>query len=163
MRFSRILRGLTSLAVLLLAGAASAQQPGHETLRAAPVRVEVLVGYVSPQPGTIDPAAAGLARMLGREFNLQTLRVLRLQELSLALRQMGQVDLPTGHWVSVEPEEFTPNGLRMGVEVEGMLRTHLNVPSGNQVVIGAYSYEDGRLVVRLAPTYTIPGGFQAPR
>jgi hypothetical protein len=44
----------------------------------------------------------------------------------------------------------------MGVEVQGMLRTHVNVPSGNQVVIGAYSYEDGRLVVRLAPTYEAP-------
>ncbi|MCC6642517.1 MAG: hypothetical protein IT386_15260 [Deltaproteobacteria bacterium] len=157
MRFSRVLRGFTTLAALAVAaGAAHAQQPGREVAHATPVHVEVLIGYVSAQPGTIDPAAAELARMLGREFNLQTLRVLQLRQLSLALRQMGQVDLPTGHWVSVEPEEFTPRGLRMGVEVQGMLRTHVNVPSGNQVVIGAYSYEDGRLVVRLAPTYEAP-------
>ena len=163
MRFSRVLRNVTLLAALLVASASRAQQPGHEAAPGAPVHVEVLIGYVSAQPGTIDPAAAELARMLGREFNLQTLRILQLRQLSLALRQMGQVDLPTGHWVSVEPEEFTPHGLRMGVEVQGMLRTHVNVPSGNQVVIGAYSYEDGRLVVRVAPTYEAPGIFPEGR
>ncbi len=155
MRFSRAsCRGLVlGIAGLLLASPSVAQEPGRAV---QPVRVEVLVGYVSARPGTIDPAGADLARMLGREFNLQTLRVMQLQHLSLALRQMGQVALPTGHWVSVEPEEFTRRGLRMQVEVQGMLKTHLNVPSGNHVVIGAYSYEDGRLVVRLAPTYEIP-------
>lgn len=155
MRFSRAScrSVLLGIAGLLVASAAHAQEPGRP---APPVRVEVMVGYVSAQPGTIDPAGAELARTLGREFNLQTLRVMQLRHLSLALRQMGQVELPTGHWVSVEPEEFTRRGLRMQVEVQGMLKTHLNVPSGNHVVIGAYSYEDGRLVVRLAPTYEVP-------
>jgi hypothetical protein len=50
----------------------------------------------------------------------------------------------------------------MGVEVQGMLRTHLNVPSGNQVVIGAYTYEDGRILVRLAPTYDVPDEMLVP-
>jgi hypothetical protein len=142
---------------LLLASLARAQEPGAQAQPPTPIRVEVMIGFVSAHPGTIDPRAAELAKMLGREFmNLQTLRVIQLQQLSLAIRQMGHVELPTGHFVSVEPEEFTPTGLRMGVEVQGMLRTHLNVPSGNQVVIGAYSYEDGRLVVRLAPTFQGP-------
>jgi len=158
LKFSRALRSITALggAGLLLASLARAQEPGAAVPRTAPVRVEVLTVYASARPGTIDPAAAELGRMLGREFNLQTLRVIQLQQLLLALHQIGQIQLPTGHWVSVEPEEFTPGGLRMGVEVQGMLRTHVKVPSGNQVVIGAYSYEDGRLVVRLAPTYEAP-------
>ncbi len=160
MQFSRSSRGIALLgaAGLVLARLAAAQEPGAAASPPEAVRVEVMVGYASDRPGTIDPAAAELARMLGREFNLQTLRVIQLHQLSLALHQLGQVDLPTGHWMSVQPEEFTPGGLRMGVEVQGMLRTHLKVPSGNQVVIGAYSYEDGRIVVRLAPTYEAPLG-----
>jgi len=139
-----------------LATLARAQDPGAAAGPSTPVRVEVMVGYISAQPGTIDPRAIELARTLSREFNLQTLRVIQMEQLSLALRQIGQVPIPAGHWVSVQPEEITPSGVRMGVEVEGMIRTHVNVPSGNQVVIGAYRYEQGRLVVRLVPTYDAP-------
>ena len=157
MRFSRTLQACLLGAVgLALSSLAHGQTPGAQAEPPVPVRVEVLVGYASPHPGTIDPRAAELAKVLGREFNLQTLRVIQMQQLSLVMRQMGQVEMPTGHWVSIQPEEITPRGLRMGVEVQGMLRTHVNVPSGNQVVIGAYSYEDGRLVVRLVPTYATP-------
>ncbi len=152
--------------ILLLAGAVLVASHHAEAQEAPavrpPVRVEVMVGYASSMKGEIDPRALELSKMLGREFNLQTLRVIQLQQLSLALRQMGQVELPTGHWVSVQPEEFTARGLRMGVEVQGMLRTHVNVPSGNQVVIGAYTYEDGRLLVRLAPIYDMPDGMLLP-
>jgi hypothetical protein len=115
-----------------------------------------MVVFVSSEPGSIDPRARELASMLEKEFKLQTLRVLQMHQMSLAMRQMGQVELPTGHWVSIQPEEITAQGLRMGVEVQGMLRTHVRVPSGNQVVIGAYSFEDGRIVVRLAPVYDMP-------
>jgi hypothetical protein len=144
---------------LTLGGLSRAQDPAAEAGPPAgnPVRVEVMVGYISSHPGTIDPRAIELARMLNQEFNnLQTLRVIQMERLSLALRQMGQVPMPTGHWVSVQPEEITPHGVRMGVEVQGIIRTHVNIPSGNQVVIGAYKYEEGRLVVRLVPTYDVP-------
>jgi len=141
---------------LLLASLARGQVPGSQAEPPSPVNIEIMVGYVSAQPGPIDPRLAGLSSMLGREFKFQTMRVVEIRQLSLPLRQMGQVDMPSGHWVSVEPEEITDRGVRMGVEVQGMLRTHLHIPSGNQVVIGAYSYEQGRLVVRLVPTYVIP-------
>ena len=150
-------RGLAGwLPALVLAATASAQGPAEAPRAPVPVRVDAMVLYVSSQPGGIDPRAQELASMLEKEFKLQTLRVLQMQQMSLAMRQMGQMELPTGHWVSVQPEEITAQGLRMGVEVQGMLRTHVRVPSGNQVVIGAYSYEDGRIVVRLAPVYEMP-------
>lgn len=162
MRRSRHALGLPlGLSLLLLASLARAEGPTDPAPR-RPVRVEAMIVYVSSQPGGIDPRARELATMLEKEFKLQTLRVLRMQQLSLALRQMGQVELPTGHWVSVQPEEITPQGLRMGVEVQGMLRTQVRVPSGNQVVIGAYSWEDGRIVVRLAPTYEAEEGTVVP-
>lgn len=152
----------SSLAVVamagLLSGATLARAQEAPPAAGPPVRVETMIVYVSSQPGSIDPRANALARTLRQEFNLQTMRVIQMQQLSLALRQIGQVELPTGHWVTVRPEEFTSKGLRMGVEVQGMLRTNVNVPSGNDVVIGAYSYENGRLVVRLAPVYETPPG-----
>jgi hypothetical protein len=147
------LLGAAGLGLATFAQAQNSEAPARPP---SPVRIEVMVSYVSTQPGIIDPRAGELARALRGEFNLQTLRVIQMEQLSLALRQMGQVAMPTGHWVSVQPEEITPQGVRMGVEVEGILRTHVNVPSGNQVVIGAYSYENGRLVVRLVPTYDVP-------
>ena len=157
MRSSRPARWLAlCLPLLTLPAAASAQDPAAGPRPAMPVRVDAMIVYVSSQPGGIDPRARELATMLEKEFNLQTLRVLQMQQMSLVMQQMGQMELPTGHWVSVQPEDISPQGLRMGVEVQGMLRTHVRVPSGNQVVIGAYSWEDGRIVVRLAPVYDLP-------
>lgn len=158
MLLSRAVQGLLlGAAGLLLASLARGQVPGSQAEPPSPVSVEILVGYVSAQPGAIDPRLAQLSSMLGQDFKFQTMRVVQIRHLTLPLRQMGQVDMPSGHWVSVEPEEITSRGVRMGVEVQGMLRTHLHIPSGNQVVIGAYSYEQGRLVVRLVPTYVAPG------
>ncbi len=159
MRCSRLRAALLLCASGLLLASAARAQEGSVPPVGPPgaVSVEVMISYVSAQPGSIDPRAAELARLLNREFKLQTLRVLQLRRLSLALQEMGRLQLPTGHWLSVRPEEFTPAGVRIGVEIQDMLRTHVNIPNGNQVVIGAYSYEEGRLVIRLAPTYRDPG------
>lgn len=153
MRCSSPLRSASPLLALLVAALWAQVAAAQEAAPPRAVRIEVLVGYVSSQPGTIDPRAIELAHMLQRDFNLQTLRILQLRQLSLGMHQAGEVDLPTGHAVRVTPEEVTPRGLRMGVEVQDMLRTQVHVPDGNQVVIGAYSYEEGRIVIRLAPRF----------
>lgn len=136
------------LAAGLLAGAAA-------TAQTAPGRVAVKVGvhHVSQRPGPIDPAAQALDRKLRADFRYQSVRVLETRRLDLAFDETGSVDLPTGRRVKVKPRRIGPNGLFMRVEVEGMLRTSLQVPNHHQVVIGAERYEDGKLVVTLEPDY----------
>lgn len=142
---------LAGAAAALLAGVARGQEAGGPDGH-GPVHIEVMVTYVSSEPGSVDQRAQEMFDKLRREFiALQTLRILQLQQLSLRMHQMGQVDLPNGQHVRVTPEEVTPEGLRMGVEVQDMLRTHLHVHHGNDVLIGAHGYEDGKLVLRLKP------------
>jgi hypothetical protein len=63
------------------------------------------------------------------------------------------VDLPSGRRLKVKPRRIGENGLFMRVEIEGRLRTSLQVPNHHQVVIGAERHEDGKLVVTLEPDY----------
>ena len=144
---------LACVAVLVTcAGSSLAQEPQPPPR----VRVKVVVNHVSQHPGPIDPGAAGLATQLRQEFKYQSARVLETRTLDLAMNEVGQMTLPTGRFVKVRPRKLSERGVLLTVEVEGMLRTNLRVPSHHQVVLGVQSYEGGKLVVTLEPEYEEP-------
>ena len=68
-------------------------------------------------------------------------------------------DLAFGRVVGLDPidpvslSREVATGVLMAVEVQGLLRTRLRVPNHHQVVIGVQSYDDGRLVISLEPSY----------
>jgi len=134
------------LGVLLLAQPVLAQ----ETQRVA---IILTVSHVSAQPGPIDPAGIQLHRSLQRDFKVKSVRVIQTQRMNLRLNEEGSLQLPTGRWVKVRPRKLGETGVLMAVEVEGTLRSSLRVPNHHQVVIGAQSFQDGKLVVSLEPDY----------
>lgn len=117
------------------------------------IAVQLRVGHISQQPGTIDPAAADLDRRLRRDFNYKSLHLIDDRTLDLGMNEVGSLQLPTGRWVTVRPRKVGATGVLMAVEVQGLLRTRLRVPNHHQVVIGVQSYDDGRLVISLEPSY----------
>lgn len=117
------------------------------------VHIRVMISHVSSRPGPIDPAAEALGRRLKRDFKFQSVRVIQMQKLHLALNEVGSLELPTGSVLHVKPRKVSENGVLMSVEIVGTLRTSLQVKNRHQVVIGAQSYEDGKLVVSLEPEY----------
>ncbi len=155
-RGSRIRQAILACVAVLAtsAGASLAQQPPPKPPHR--VRVHVVVNHVSQHPGPIDPAAAGLASQLRQDFKYQSARVLETRNMDLAMNEVGQMTLPTGRFVKVRPRKLSERGVLMTVEVEGMLRTNLRVPNHHQIVIGAQSYEGGKLVITLEPEYQEP-------
>jgi len=117
------------------------------------IAVQLRVGHISQQPGTIDPAAADLDRRLRRDFNYKSIHLIEDRTLDLGMNELGSLQLPTGRWVTVRPRKVGDTGVLLAVEVQGLLRTRLRVPNRHQVVIGAQNYDDGKLVISLEPRY----------
>ena len=127
------------------AGAAKAQEQR--------IDVELMVSHVSSAPGEIDPRARKLHQKLQGEFRYESLRVLQIRGLQLALNEVGSVGLPNGKSVRVRPLQLSGSGVLLAVDVEGAARMDLKVRNGHLVVIGAERYQDGKLVISLEPRW----------
>jgi hypothetical protein len=150
-RRSSGLRAALALAGLLaLAVGAAAQAPGPVPKR---VDLEVLVAYISDEPGGVDPLAQELDRKLAGQFRYATLRVLDQRRLDLPLGAVESVELPTGRLLNLRAFQLDSRGVLLGVTVTGSLQTDLRVPNGHLVVIGAERYQAGQLVLSLKPTW----------
>jgi hypothetical protein len=117
------------------------------------IALEVLVAYVSDEPGGVDPRAERLHEKLADQFRYQTLRVLDEQNLDLPLGVVRSVALPNGRQLNVRAFQLSSRGVLLGVTVTGSLQTDLRIPNGNLVVIGAERYQDGKLVISLGPSW----------
>ncbi len=127
------------------AGAATAQEQR--------IDIELMVSHVSNAAGEIDPRGQKLHRKLQGQFRYESLRVLQLRGLRLALNEVGRVGLPNGKSVRVQPLQLSGSGVLLAVDVEGAARMDLKVRKGHLVVIGAERYEDGKLVISLEPSW----------
>ena len=132
-----------ALALGVGVGAAKAQEQQ--------IDVEVMVSHVSSAEGEIDPRGGKLHQKLQDEFRYESLRVLLVRGLQLALNEVGTVGLPNGKSVRVQPLQLSGSGVLMAVDVEGAARMDLKVRKGHLVVIGAERYLDGKLVISLEP------------
>ena len=135
------------LALVLGAGAGAAKAQEQR------IDVELMVSHVSSTGGEIDPRARKLHQKLQGEFRYESLRVLQIRRLRLALNEVGSVGLPNGKTVRVRPLQVGEGGVLLAVDVEGAARMDLKVRKGHLVVIGAERYQDGKLVVSLEPSW----------
>lgn len=55
--------------------------------------------------------------------------------------------------VNVKPRKLSNGTVLMAVEVEGRLRTSLRLPAHHEVVIGAESNAEGKVVLTLVPDF----------
>jgi hypothetical protein len=127
------------------AGAAKAQEQR--------IDVELMVSHVSSAGGEIDPRGRKLHQKLQGEFRYESLQVLEIRGLRLALNEVGTVGLPNGKSVRVRPLQLSESGVLLAVDVEGAARMDLKVRKGHLVVIGAERYQDGKLVISLEPRW----------
>ena len=127
------------------AGAAEAQEQR--------IDIELMVSHVSSVGGEIDPRGRKLHQKLQGEFRYESLRVLQIRRLRLALNEVGSVGLPNGKSVRVQPLQVSGSGVLLAVDVEGAARMDLKVRKGHLVVIGAERYQDGKLVISLEPRW----------
>ena len=145
MRWSRL--ALAWLVALVLAAPSAAEKEPRR------ISLEVLVAHVSDGPGGIDPRGRALHRELADQLRYETLRVLDRQRLDLPLGTVESVDLPNGRRLDVRAFQLSSRGVLLGVTVTGSVQTDLRVPNGHLVVIGAQSFEDGKLVISLEPSW----------
>ena len=117
------------------------------------IDVELMVSHVSNASGEIDPRGQKLHQKLQGEFRYESLRVLQIRGLRLALNEVGSVGLPNGKSVRVQPLQVSGSGVLLAVDVEGAARMDLKVRKGHLVVIGAERYQDGKLVISLEPRW----------
>ena len=151
MAWSRRLRGagvlaLAAAGLALAVATAVADEPRR-------IDLEVLVAYISDEPGGVDEQAQELDRKLAGQFRYQTLRVLDQRRLALPLGAVESVPLPNGRLLNVRAFQLASRGVLLGVTVKGSLQTDLRVPNGHLVVIGAERYQAGQLVISLKPAW----------
>ena len=113
MAWSRGLRGACALA-LAAAGLALATAGADEPRR---IDLEVLVAYISDEPGGVDEQAQELDRKLAGQFRYQTLRVLDQRRLDLPLGAVQSVPLPNGRLLNVRAFQLASRGVLLGVTV----------------------------------------------
>ena len=117
------------------------------------IDIELIVSHVSQTDGEIDPRGRKLHQKLQDQFRYESLRVLQIRGLRLALNEVGSVGLPNGKSVHVRPLQLSESGVLLAVDVEGAARMDLKVRKGHLVVIGAERYQDGKLVISLEPRW----------
>ena len=147
---ARAARILALAGALLVVAAGAAAQGADAPKR---VELEVLVAYLSDEPGGVDPRAAEIDRRLAGQFRYTTLRVLDERRLPLSLGAVETLELPNGRLLNVRAFQLASRGVLLGVTVTGSLQTDLRVPNGHLVVIGTERYLSGQLVISLRPKW----------
>lgn len=150
MRRSSGVRAAGALALAGLFAVAAAAWGADEPRR---IDLQVLVAYISDEPGGVDPQAEELDRRLAGQFRYSTLRVLDQRHLDLALGAVESIGLPNGRLLNVRAFQLASRGVLLGVTLKGSLQTDLRVPNGHLVVIGAERYQAGQLVITLKPSW----------
>jgi opacity protein-like surface antigen len=142
---------LAALAALAAAAISAAVATATDEPRR--IALEVLVAYISDEPGGVDPQAQELDRTLSGQFRYATLRVLDQRRLDLPLGAVESVALPNGRLLNVRAFQLASRGVLLGVTVKGSLQTDLRVPNGHLVVIGTERYQTGQIVISLKPSW----------
>lgn len=123
---------------------------------AEPIRFDILVAKVASGEASIDPAGAALHEKLKEQFRYDRLEVKLTRTLSLSIDEVGRVDLPNDRQLLVKPLVLDERGALVAIDISGLLQTDLKMRSDHIVVIGAESFEDGKLVVSLEPHFETP-------
>ena len=134
---------LTALALALLASA-----PSDARAQAA-IDLEVMVSLISDEPGKIDPRAEELDRKLGKKIRYESIEVLDVKRMRLAIDDVGSVSLPDGTGIYIKPLVLDERGALIHVEWAARMDTQLRVKSGQLVVLGPQRHGPDQIVVSL--------------
>ena len=136
----------------LIGGGAAAEEP--EAAHAGPIPLNLLITHLTNQEGgVVDASAKELDERLRGQFRYTGLKVVHKQRLELELDEVGSVTLPDGRVVYVKPMHVGEQGVLMAIDVEEAVRTDVRVLDDHMIVIGAGSYEDGKLAISVEPDY----------
>lgn len=138
----------TALLAVLVLGAGSA---GAQELRR--IQVDVMVSHVSDRAGSIDQRALELHRTLQRQIRYESLRVLQARHLALVMDEIASLQLPNGRHFRVRPMHLGDAGVLMAIQLEDGFNGDMRLRNHHLVVIGAQSYQDGKLVISVRPSY----------
>jgi len=127
--------------------------PGIGAADGDAIAVDVMVSWISQQPGEVDPRAKRLDAKLRSEFRYESLRVLKQQRLELAMNELAKVALPNDRELQLRPLSISDRGVLLAVTVEGSVQSDMRIPNGHLVAIGAGRHEDGKLVISLEPHF----------
>lgn len=117
------------------------------------ISLDVMVSHVSNQPGAIDPRAARLHAKISKDFRYESLRVLDQKRMRLEINDEGSMLLPTGRSLRVTPMLIDQRGALLAIELEGTATADLRIKRHHLIVIGAQSYQGGKLVVSIYPDF----------
>lgn len=144
LRLTRISVGLLG-ACLLLSSAAWAQKTQR-------IAVRVRVVHAGDQSGPIDPALEDLKGHLG-PFKFGSLRMLERRNLKLRFGERGEVALPTGSPLRIQPISIHGRQLHMHVELPPEMNGRLRKKSGERLILGGQRYENGQLIIEIVPDF----------
>lgn len=116
------------------------------------IDLQVMVSRISDAPGGIDARASALHEKLSKEFRYQSLEVLQVRDLHLALDQVGELDLPGGKHLRLRPLQRDGDSVLLAVQA-GEIQTDVRVRNGRLVVIGAERDRDGKIVISVEPRW----------
>lgn len=143
--------GAMVLAPALLLGAVLGPAPAASA--AEPVELRVVAALLSDEPGAIDPAARQLHEALKRQrMEFRSARVVTSKTLRLAVGETGQVPLPGGRSLQVQPLDAGEGGVLLAVRVAGSVDLDARVPPGRPLVLRAGRVDGAELVVSVEPT-----------
>jgi hypothetical protein len=117
------------------------------------IGIKVTVSHALDAKGAVDPRGSELNAFLKPQFRYGSLKVLQIEQLDLALDEVGTLKLPNGRKFRVRPLDIGPEGVLLSVSVQGTLWTDMRVRNGHLVVIGAERYEEGKLVIGVEPRF----------
>jgi len=140
---------LRSTVLALLLGISTAWAPAPSVAAADAVRFTVTVLKVSGKPGPVDPRAARLNALLHARIRYESLQVLSVTKLSVALDGIGQLRLPSGKSFRFRPIDVGPSGVLVAVDLQDTAQGDFRIPRGKPLILGGPPYQGGQLVVVL--------------
>jgi hypothetical protein len=127
------------LLLLLVCGAAPAG--------AQQVPMEVTVVRISPEPGSADPRARRLDRILKGQLAYESLEVVDTQKRAVSLDDVWKVKLPGTGPLRIRPVDLGSNGALLSLDWEGELQGDFRVRPGTPLILGGPRSGKGKLVV----------------
>jgi hypothetical protein len=144
---------LALLALLAIAAPPPAANAQDDAKSGERITLKVMLSHISTEPGSIDKRAAQLDQKIRKDFRYESLRVLEEREMKLGINDMGSMTLPNGRQLKVTPMVIDDRGALLAVDLDGSAKADLRVKPSHLIVIGAQSYEGGKLVISLYPEF----------
>lgn len=141
---------LACLVAIVGGGFAQAQAEG-----AVPVTFDVQVVHGSnDEEAVADPRCDQIRKSLPIPF--KSLAEIERKQLKVSLGQAGTLKLPSGRQIRLIPITIIDNRLHVLLKMEGLVESQLRLSSGRAVIVGGEPFENGRIIIKLTPSFRPP-------